>query len=163
MITTKKISHTLSVNLLEFAAGFGITTFVTLYFSNSEAGKWMWIMAMIAVQAKIREGITHTALVKYACNGSLKSQLIHRKINLIITLLFEVFIIAVLISLSPLMGTSYAKWYWVYACYSIATAFFRWQMLLWQGLLITNKLLKAQSVLTSLIALVVFFCIINQI
>ena len=107
MISAKKISHTLSVNILELASGLGLTTFITIYFPNVETGKWMWIMAMIAVQAKIREGVTQTALVKYACNGSLVSQLSHKRaitsINLIITLLFEATLAIIIFIISPFM------------------------------------------------------------
>ena len=162
MISIKKISHTLLGNLLEFAAGFGITTFVTFSYSTKDAGKWMWIMAIIAVQAKIREGITQTALVKFACNGEINEQFIQRKLNFLITILFELTLFLFLYLISFWQTGEYIQWYLAYGVYSICTALFRWQMFLWQGTLKTIEYLKSQFLTVILTVSGTLFCYLNQ-
>ena len=163
MISVKKISHTLVVNILEFAVGFGLTSYATLQYSTTEAGKWMWVMAMVAVQAKIREGITQTALVKYACNGFIKKQLSHRKLNLLITVGFELAVFIILLLISPFMGVDYKEWFPVYVFYSIATSVFRWQMFLWQGTLKTKQLVNTQSAVVLLLGGALLYGYLQQI
>ncbi|MEM1135155.1 MAG: hypothetical protein AAGI07_04900 [Bacteroidota bacterium] len=162
MISIKKISHTLSGNLLEFAAGFGITTFVTLNYTTEAAGKWMWIMAIAAIQAKIREGITQTALVKFACNGALHQQFSHRKLNFLVTLTIEISVFILLHIISYWQKGVFLEWYIAYGIYSLSTAIFRWQMFLWQGTLQTQDYLKAQSLAVSLTLFSTFLCYYYQ-
>ena len=162
MISIKKISHTLAGNLLEFTAGFGITTFVTFSYSTELAGEWMWIMAIAAVQAKIREGITQTALVKFACNGEINEQFIQRKLNFLITIIFELSVFLILYALSFWFGENFQNWYIIYGIYSICTAIFRWQMFLWQGTLKTNDYLKTQFLAVVLTISGTGYCYTNQ-
>ncbi len=163
MISAKKISHTLVVNILEFAVGFGLTSYATLQYSTNEAGKWMWVMAMVAVQAKIREGITQTALVKYACNGFIKNQLSHRKLNLLITVAIELSVFMILLLISPFMGADYKQWFLVYVFYSITTSLFRWQMFLWQGTLKTKNLVNTQGTVVFLLGGTLLYGYLQQI
>lgn len=128
MISWQQRVWSLASNALESVTGVGVIIFVTRIYSTEQTGAWFLFIAIFGTAGALRDALVQSALVKSCMLHDDESRYKALKVNLSVSLFFELCVSFVLFTLGVCLTDAWTSLLLFYPAYSLSNTLYRWQI-----------------------------------